>query len=314
MNIVMVGQGAIGLLFYHFISQTINSNKSSTDSVTLRPSYPIINKQDNYHFRDINGLTTKFTLNYANDNEIKSADIILLAVKSYQVKLALSNIASLIPSKTIIVFCHNGMGTFEELPIGLTKNHPLITMLTTHGCFKNAPLEITHTGLGQVDFGIVDIRLIKPEPSLIKLDNAIILKLEQLLMPARFHHNIIEKQWLKLAINCVINPLTAIYDVTNGAINNKEYQEIASAVLAEIVLVAKTQDIVLELNELVNMVQKVAQSTSNNSSSMRCDLMDNKLTEIDYINGYIHRLGQINNIDTPTNSDLWQQISGRQLT
>jgi len=314
MNIVIVGQGAIGLLFYHFIREAINSNKSSADSVTLRPSYPIINKQDTYHFTDINGLTNKFTLNYANENKIKSADIILLAVKSYQVRLALSNLASLIPSKTIIVLCHNGMGTFEELPIGLTRNHPMITMLTTHGCLKNAPLSITHTGLGQVDFGIIDIQLIKQQSSLIKLDQAIISKLEQLLTPARFHHNIIEKQWLKLAINCVINPLTAIYDVTNGVINDKEYQDIAIAVLAEIVLVAKTQGIVLELNILVNMVQKVAQSTSKNSSSMRCDLMDNKPTEIDYINGYIHRLGQTNNIDTPTNSDLWQQISRRKLT
>mgnify|MGYP006073490919 FL=1 len=314
MNIVIVGQGAIGLLFYHFISQTINSNKDSADSVSLRPSYPITNKHEPYYFTDINGLTNILTLNYANDSKIKSADIILLAVKSYQVKQALMSLTPLISLKTVIVLCHNGMGTFEQLPEELTKQRLIIAMLTTHGCLKNAPLNITHTGLGQVDFGIIDSHLFQQPSSLMKRDEAIISKLEQVLTPASFHHDIIEKQWLKLSINCVINPLTAIYDVDNGSINNEKYKVIVSAALAEIVLVAKTQGIVLELSMLISMVHKVAQSTSENSSSMRCDLIGNKPTEIDYINGYIHRLGQINNIKTPTNSDLWQQISQRKLT
>jgi len=311
MNIVVVGQGAIGLLFYHFISHTISSAVNSTDSVTLSPSYPITNRQDTYHYTDIKGLTNKHILNYANDDEIKSAGIILLAVKSYQVRQALVNLIPLIRPEAAIVLCHNGMGTLEELPEGLTKNHLIIAMLTTHGCLKDAPLKITHTGIGQIDFGIVDIKLINQPLSFSKLDKAIILKLEQRLTPASFHHNIIKRQWLKLAINCVINPLTAIYNIDNGAINDKEYKDITRAVLAEIVLIAKTQGIDLKLNILVDMVQKVAESTSKNSSSMRCDLMDNKPTEIDYINGYIHRLGQINNINTPINSSLWQQIYQR---
>jgi 2-dehydropantoate 2-reductase len=314
MNIVVVGQGAIGLLFYHFISRTINSDKKSDDLVTLSPSYTTSNKQENYHFTDINGLTETLILNYANQNTIKTADIILLAVKSYQVTQALTQLASLLPSKAAIVLCHNGMGTFEKLPKKLTDNHQIISMLTTHGCLKDAPLKITHTGVGRIDFGIVANQLIKQQPGLSISAQVIVTKIKKLLTPANFHFDIIEKQWLKLAVNCVINPLTAIYDVKNGAINERKYKSITRALLAEIVLVAKTQDINLELNSLVNMVKKVAQSTSENSSSMRCDLIDNKPTEIDFINGYIHRLGQIHDINTPKNTYLWHQISQRQST
>ncbi len=316
MNIVIVGQGAIGLLFYNFannsidsaIDNSIDSGQNHFDSVTLKPSYTVDNKQSDkqahYHFTDLNGLTKKLTLNYANDQAIKAADIILFTVKSYQVKQAISDIYDLISPRAVIVLCHNGMGTVEELPKALINSHPFITMLTTHGCLKVAALSITHTGLGQIDFGVA-----KQTPNPSKVAPNIISTLEQLLTPAIFHANISKKQWLKLAINCVINPLTALYDVENGAINNKEYQKISKEVLAEIVLVAKAQDITLELNELIDTVKTVAQLTSKNSSSMRCDIANNKNTEIDYINGYIHRLGVKCNIATPANSHLWQQVS-----
>ena len=337
MNIVIIGQGAIGLLFYNLITNRINTGERNTDALSLRPSYPMTNKQDTYQFTDINGVTSHLNLSYGDDKKVKSADIILLTVKSYQVKKTLVHLSPLLASKAIIILCHNGMGTAEELPKSIIAHHTIIAMLTTHGCLKTSHLEITHTGLGEVDFGLlnagsmnlglmnldlvnldlvnlglVNLGLVKQSSSSNKPDNAIISKLEQLLAPAKFHQKIIEKQWQKLAVNCVINPLTAIYDVENGVINDKKYQLIASQTLTEIVAVAKTQGITLNLKQLIDRVQKVAQSTSKNSSSMRCDLNNNKPTEIDYINGFIHRLGQANSIDTPTNSQLWQQILQRQ--
>jgi 2-dehydropantoate 2-reductase len=41
---------------------------------------------------------------------------------------------------------------------------------------------------------------------------------------------------------------------------------------------------------------------------MRCDVLAHKQTEINYINGYIHRLGIKHRITTPQNTQLWQQV------
>jgi 2-dehydropantoate 2-reductase len=41
---------------------------------------------------------------------------------------------------------------------------------------------------------------------------------------------------------------------------------------------------------------------------MRCDVLAKKPTEIDYINGYIHRLGEKYHVATPENSRLWQRV------
>lgn len=302
MNIVIVGQGAIGLLFYHFIQQSINKDNGD-DLVTLRPSYAVNDNQGEYQFQDINGVDSNHLLTYADDNAIKCADIILFSVKSYQVEKAIRAIEHLLPTKAVIVLCHNGMGTIEKLPKSLITSQALMTMLTTHGCLRESPLNIIHTGLGQIDFGTVISK-----NSLNNITHDVIKALKLRLSPANFHPDISKKQWQKLAINCVINPLTALNNIDNGKISNKEYKEVGQEILQEVVLVAKAQGISLVLNSLIETVESVAKATSKNSSSMRCDIANNKVTEIDYINGYIHKLGQIHNISTPMNTELWQQV------
>jgi len=310
MNVVIVGQGAIGLLFYNFI----NKNKQSKDSLTLRPSYslPIKNNKTFYQFTDINGVTSTQSLAYADNNAVKNADIIIFTVKSYQVKQAIADIEHLIPSQSTVILCHNGMGTVDELPSTFTLSQPMLAMLTTHGCLKPSPLNIIHTGLGQVDFGVIGNKSFLDnitDKNTLKLTQRSIQQLTPLLTPAIFHKNISEKQWLKLAINCVINPLTALYDMNNSGVLEQSFSQKCQDILQEVVLVAETQNVMLELEILIDTVKGVAQATSKNSSSMRCDITSNKPTEIDYINGFIHRLGQKYNIPTPENSLLWKKIT-----
>jgi 2-dehydropantoate 2-reductase len=310
MNVVIVGQGDIGLLFYNFISKTSTSKyiklrSKSKDSLSLRPSYPVKSDDENtfYQFTDIHGASSSQPLTYANDKAVQNADILLFTVKSYQVKQAITDIEQLISAKAVIVLCHNGMGTADELSSSLGKSQLILAMLTTHGCLKYSPLNIIHTGLGHVDFGIIANPL-KPSNF-----NKVTKKLTQLLAPATFHNNISEKQWVKLAINCVINPLTALYDMNNSGIVKQEYSAQCNDILQEVILIAQTQNITLNIDYLIDIVKKVAQATANNSSSMRCDIIANKPTEIDYINGYVHRLGKKFTIATPINSLLWQKIT-----
>ncbi|MCJ8320823.1 MAG: 2-dehydropantoate 2-reductase [Colwellia sp.] len=324
MNVVIVGQGAIGLLFYHFI----NKNKLTKDSLTLRPSFlvslSVKNNKTFYQFTDINGEMSKQPITYADNNAVKNADIILFTVKSYQVKQAIADIEHLIPSQATVILCHNGMGTVDELPSSFISSQPMLTMLTTHGCLKPSPLNIIHTGLGQVDFGLTvnkstldnssEINTLELTKKLTQnfapdLTHQMAQQLTQLLSPAKFHKNITEKQWLKLAINCVINPLTALHDMNNSGVLEEKFTKQCQNILQEVVLVAKTQHIELELATLIDTVKKVAKATGNNSSSMRCDVTANKKTEVDYINGYVHQIGQKFNIATPINSQLWKSIT-----
>jgi 2-dehydropantoate 2-reductase len=306
-NIVIIGQGAMGLLWYHYLTQANTITNSGSHVSILSSNQRRFNSTKQpaaeYQFTQYNQKTVKtFSLNYAKAAEIKRANIILLCVKSYQIVSAIEGVAKNINPQCQVILAHNGMGTFEEVVKLLSPHQPILAMLTTHGCLRRRELSIEHTGLGHSDIG-----LLSGELSLSQQNG-----LEKLLCDAlpttTYHTSIANKQWLKLAINCVINPLTAINNIDNGKVNDDKYAEVISLLLTEISAISQKEGINLRVTDLQEMVSKVAQATAKNCSSMRCDVLANRQTEIDYINGFIGRLGKKYNIATPENTRLWRQI------
>jgi len=304
-NIVIIGQGAMGLLWYHHLSQA-NANLSVKVSLLASNQHKLSAIEQNttqYKFTAYQQERANvYPINYAQVAEIKHANVIMLCVKSYHIASALQRIAKDINPQCKVILAHNGMGTFEQVSKLLPSSQPILAMLTTHGCLRKNELNIEHTGLGHSDIGLLAGELSSIEQS--DLDKL----LNQALPTVSFHTNIAKKQWLKLAINCVINPITAINDIDNGAVNNQEYTGSIKQLLAEITMISQKEGINLILTGLQEMVTKVAKATAKNCSSMRCDVLANRPTEVDYINGFIHRLGKKHNIATPENTRLWQQV------
>lgn len=296
MNIVIVGQGAIGLLWYHQLSQQKQNNTSLLCSkrITKAPSH--------YRFTSIQQQTNDFPLQIANNEHLASADIILFCVKSYQLQSAIAHISQ-IKNQALFIFSHNGMGAY---PIDSINNQPCLALLTTHGCKKIAPFHIQHTGKGNSDIGLISGQY--PTEKLTTITEVFALALPQV----SYSLDIKEKQWLKLAINCVINPLTAINNIENGDVLKAEFQEQIKNVINELVEVAKHENVELCRDELIKTVTLVAQNTAKNSSSMRSDILNKQQTEIDYINGYVIKLAVTHGLSAPENTALVKQV--KQLT
>jgi len=122
------------------------------------------------------------------------------------------------------------------------------------------------------------------------------------------------RQWQKLVANAAINPLTAIHDVSNGAL------------VDDPAIHARLRDIVAEADRLLVLldprwpgnsladVEAVARATAANTSSMRADVHAGSATEIDAINGWLinqaHALGLRLYANEATVAEL-QQITGR---
>jgi 2-dehydropantoate 2-reductase len=297
MNIIVVGQGAMGLLWYHHLTKS-----TSVTNLSLLPSNQHNLIETNYHFTDIHGMLYHGEINYTNEQDIQHADVIFLCLKSYQIEAAILKLTRNLKADASIILAHNGMGTLTELPQEILNKYAIYALLTTHGCLRESPLNIIHTGVGDSNIGLVS-----GHKSIVE-QQTLTSHLNQALPSVKLHKNIIEKQWLKLAINCVINPITAIKDIDNGQINNDNFTVQIKNILTEIVLVAKSEGIYLNIVFLIESIQKVAVATAKNCSSMRCDVLAHKQTEINYINGYIHKLGVKHNIATPENTQLWQSI------
>ena len=298
MRTVIVGQGAIGLLCYHRLS--IANRTNSHDCVSLWPSKPT--KHSSYSFQEMKTKTENFPLDVASKDELANAHLIIICVKSYQVKSSLQSIHHLISDKTVIILTHNGLGTFEEVNYLLKPKQCLLTLLLTQGARKVADYHIEHTGMGNSDLGLI-IGQLSPTKQ-----HQIVDYLQEGLSQVFWHENIQQAQWRKLAINCVINPLTALENIKNGDINQHIYQEKVRLLISEVVLVAAKEKVTLSESSLLELINTVARNTENNTSSMRADVMAKRRTEIDYINGYVHHLGENHQVATPNNTQLWRDI------
>lgn len=307
MNIVIVGQGAIGLLWYRYLSLQLDNN------VALICSRNIKTPPTHFTFTNLDNKSECIKLAVASSDSttsVENADIILICVKAFQVVEAIKQLPTLNNSKAVIMLCHNGMGITEQLTEKLAKQSPgsnkqtptVLSMLLTHGAKLNAAFDVIHTGTGKTDIGLVCGTLNDNH------QQQLIATINSALPVVYWQENIKQQQWEKLAINCVINPITAINQIKNGDVNHSQYEHVKKTTIIELVTIAKAEGIELNTEALLKTVHQVASLTAENSSSMRSDLLAARRTEIDYINGYIHQLGIKHHIPTPQNSLFCQQI------
>ena len=101
-------------------------------------------------------------------------------------------------------------------------------------------------------------------------------------------------QWQKLAVNALINPLTALYRCRNGELLDGGEREQRMNVLA-----AEADQLLFRLYpdwpaDTLARSTGIAQQTAANTSSMLADVLAGRPTEIQFINGYLlRRAGQL---------------------
>ncbi|WJH33076.1 2-dehydropantoate 2-reductase [Paenibacillus sp. CC-CFT747] len=114
--------------------------------------------------------------------------------------------------------------------------------------------------------------------------------------------------WDKLLINAVINPLTGLLSVPNGALlENRESEDLMRRLLQEGVEVLTREGYTAD-NTIGDRVRTVCRQTAANSSSMLQDLTKGRKTEIEWINGYLLRLADKHGVDLPVNRTLYSLI------
>lgn len=293
MNIIIIGQGAIGLLWYHQLAENTHNK------VSLICSTRVNRPPENILFTDINNQTTSMPLALANNESLNTADILLVCVKSYQIEAALLPVIEQLNTNASIIFCHNGMRANNHLA---SVAQPCYVLLTTHASKIITPFHAQHTGLGHNDLGLISA---KPVPSIQK---KLVSTLSIALPSLTLSDNIKAKQWLKLAINCVINPITALDNINNGQLLNAKYTLAIELLLKEIIAIAAHENITFDFNELKTQVLTIAKNTAENCSSMRSDILQQRPTEIDYINGYIVSLARKVGTSVPENEKIVQQV------
>ena len=293
MEITIVGAGAIGLLWgthlspFHHVHYWTRDQASSLNIVLDLKNAPTVLASSHHTFA-------------ANQpDRIRQADCVLVTVKAFQGKQALQTVAPYLSPKTPVIIMHNGMGTHDAVK-ALLPEQPLLYATTAQAAFRAHRHHVQHTGHGATWLGAMN-----PQG---EAHHALAELLHRALPPCQWHANIMQPLWQKLAINCAINPLTAIHQCRNGALAQPPFDTVLTHVCQEVAAVMCAEGLPTEAIALREQVDKVIHATAMNFSSMHQDVSHHRMTEIDYITGYLLARAKAHHLAAPANTQLWQQV------
>ena len=114
--------------------------------------------------------------------------------------------------------------------------------------------------------------------------------------------------WLKLAINCAINPLTALHGCLNGELAQAGLSARVTTLCDEIIEISTAAGYAEVTADLHHQVARVIAATAANRSSMLQDVAAGRRTEIDYITGYLLRAAHRHGVAAPHNEALLRSV------
>jgi 2-dehydropantoate 2-reductase len=189
------------------------------------------------------------------------------------------------------------IGAIDEVQLLFKSNiNPsFLAGITNHGLYKKGDFTSVHAAITDMIIGPVPGTTISTDTK-----NFMDLLVSTPILAATrvTSTELLRVQLAKLAVNAVINPLTAIFECNNGDVFLPARDGLVRALIQEIsaveirILQASDPNANTEAfsqDHLYEYVQQIGAKVAKNVSSMRQDVVAGKPTEIDYINGYIVR-------------------------
>ena len=224
---------------------------------------------------------------------------LVIATKAWAVADALDSVAPRLQADSQLLLLQNGLGSQQAVRARLTSQRVLYASVTD-GAWKRAANHVVWAGTGQTLIGDPQQQ---PAPEWLAL-------LSRAGVDWHWEPRIMPVLWLKLAVNCAINPITALHDCINGEVPERAGASFAP-LLAELHALLASQDVTLSLAQLRERILGVIQATAANSSSMRQDLTAHRRTEIDFILGHACRTARQVGLSTPVLDSLYRQLQKR---
>ncbi|MGB3329532.1 MAG: 2-dehydropantoate 2-reductase [Thermomicrobiales bacterium] len=318
MRITIVGAGAMGSLIAARLTQAMasaapaESQGDAIERVLLysRPSAHLDAVQAHgLHLIEQDGREQTIAIETVSDPAaVKGSDVVIVLVKSWATAGIGEMLRPYLTRDTIVLTLQNGLGNASALRTSLLDKgvRPHVWLgVTTQAAIRPEPGVLVHRGTGITAIGrrtTMNDR-VRALASTLDVPNWRTVAVEDI-------HRWV---WRKLAVNCAINPLTALAGLPNSAIvSDPGLHDAANRLAAEVVAVANAQRVSLDLSDVISAIEDVAIATGTNTSSMLVDLEHGQRTEIDAINGAVVAEGLRLGIPTPANALMTALIRARE--
>lgn len=226
---------------------------------------------------------------------------LIIATKSAQAAPALTSWLPQLTADAEVLMLQNGLGSQAQVAQLLTPQQTLLAASVTEGAYREGAATVVHAGHGKTQLGYWS-------GANKQAVAAWVARLTAAGLEAEGVEAIRPLLWHKLAVNAVINPLTAIHRVENGALTGRDFKPQVKAMLDEISQVFQRLGIPEPAGGLAERVEQVMLATAANRSSMLQDVLAGRPTEVDYILGSLLKAAKPLGLQLKQSQALYEQV------
>ena len=250
-----------------------------------------------------NDQTTNYKVHVYSDGSYKHVqDLIILCVKATQTQEALKANMDLIDDHTIVLSLQNGLGNIRDISRFVDIDN--IVVGSSRVNLVNEDINsVRVTGEGTTYIGSAgndkkDVQIVK-----VLFDKAGFV--------CEKSEDIKTLIWQRAIIHSIIYPLCSIFKCKIKVVYENNYIfDLAKAIAEEACKVASSDGAHVNYEDLMAEFRTTAYNVGNSYPSMYFDVTNQKITEIDKLNGTIVNLGYKNKIETPFNVFALNAIKG----
>jgi 2-dehydropantoate 2-reductase len=311
LRVLIAGAGALGSVFGGFLRKagtavTLLGRAGHLDAIA-RSGLSIGGIWGDHH---VDG----FDLAHAPAEIDGDFEAILLAVKSYDTRVVIEQVAARLAAGGVVISLQNGLGNLEAIEAVVSSQRAL-------GARVIFGAEITAPGRVRVtvyaDRVLIGARRAGLDATLDERARAWAERLDAAGIPSAYTDDIEGALWAKAFYNAALNPLGALLGVPYGLLaEHDDTRALMDGVIDEAFAVARAEQVRLSWRSAAEyralFYDRLVPSTVDHRSSMLQDLERGRRTEIEAINGEIWRRGREHGLVTPYNETLTRLIRYRE--
>ncbi len=300
-QVLVVGAGSVGGYFGAHLAK-----RNPNVSFLLRPATLAAVQRRGLIVRSASGTITVHPRAASKAVDLPRPDLVVLAVKAYDVDAAMAQLEPILSDRTVILTLQNGVDTEDRLLARLNRDCVVGGVAFIYSKIAE-PGVIDHYKKGGVAIG-----------ELMGHKSDRLLAIADLFrtagIPCQLVEDIRRSKWEKMCWNCVFNPLTVLVnDRVAKTLDHPEMLRVIHTIVEEVAAVAAAVKVPLA-PDMAEKVVRWTQEIRDIHTSMYDDWKAGRLTEVDYLNGYVVKVGREHGVPTPVNETMTaiiKTITGR---
>lgn len=290
-TVALIGMGAVGTVYGNLLYKRYGSD------------FTVISDESRKEKLIKNGFTLNCDTFYPNvtsnnNNNIKY-DLIIFAVKNYQLEGAIEDVRNFVGKNTILITFLNGVTARTRIHAAYPDNKVLYGLSMKIDAIRTDK-GVVNTVNGEIHFGEADNTVISEEVQAV-VDCFNESGIQNIVFP-----DMIRMAWKKFMLNVGVNQVTAVTRAPYGKVTSIETNlSLFREAMKEVLIIAKATNIDLREEDVEEFVTLMSHFSPNSKTSMLQDVEAKRKTEVDYFAGTVIEMGKKLSIPTPVNNVLY---------